>query len=957
MAMMKRLLNGLPWVVLALSLAMTLFFWNLYDRGLREHAEAVYLDRSAEVISRIIQRLRDDEQVLRGGAGLFNVSDAVSRDDWRRYFATLKLGEHYPGIQGMGFAQWLAPGEKDEHIRQVRAEGFPEYSVQPVGERPVYTAIVYLEPFDWRNQRAFGYDMFSEPVRRAAMERARDTGETAIAAPVALVQETDQDPQSGLLMYVPIYQPDLPTGTVEERRRAILGFSYSPIRINDFVHGALGQMPSDLAFDLLVAGDGGTETRMFDSLQAQGITLPPEYTPILRSRIPADAYGLDWRFDFQTLPLFAAEMNLGSSRPILAGGVTMSLLLALIAFILQAAQRRAAASARAIAASERRFRNLFNYAPIGLFHSLPEGRFLLANPALAAMLGYASPQELVAGVTNIGSQLFCDPAQRPRILAAILHQDDWFKDEILVRRQDGQILIADLAGRRVLNDAGEIAYLEGFIVDITERKRTEKELDRARNAAEAANHAKSAFLASMSHEIRTPLNAILGSAQVLGRDPALNVTQRDSLAAIRRGGEHLLTLINDILSLAKIEAGRLTLQVAPFDLRQLLADLEALFRPRIRERGLTLRIEAEGIPGRVVGDQTHLRQVLLNLVGNAIKFTPAGGIRVQVALAKERPDGEGLRFLVADTGVGIGADELPRLFKPFSQTASGRQAREGTGLGLVLSREYVALMGGDLSVESVPGQGSCFAFTLPLPPAALGELAAPAAPTPVLGLEPGQPVCRVLIVDDLADNRVPLRALLETLNPQPPVLELREAADGQEAVNLWEDWQPRLIFMDMRMPLLSGQEATRQIRSRQAARPGAVPSVIVALTASAFEEQRERVLASGCDAFARKPFQAEELFGLMERLVGLRFLRTSDPTPRPSLSRDELIGRYCATPEQWRSKLRKAVALGDFGRINSLLDALRDTDPALGEVLGQWAYNFDLEAFAALFGADGAGDF
>ena len=266
-------------------------------------------------------------------------------------------------------------------------------------------------------------------------------------------------------------------------------------------------------------------------------------------------------------------------------------------------------------------------------------------------------------------------------------------------------------------------------------------------------------------------------------------------------------------------------------------------------------------------------------------------------------------------------------------------------------------MGGDLSVESVPGQGSCFAFTLPLPPAALGELAAPAAQTPVLGLEPGQPVCRVLIVDDLADNRVPLRALLETLNPQPPVLELREAADGQEAVNLWDDWQPRLIFMDMRMPLLSGQEATRQIRSRQAARPGAVPSVIVALTASAFEEQRERVLASGCDAFARKPFQAEELFGLMERLVGLRFLRTSDPTPRPSLSRDELIGRYCATPEPWRRELGQAVALGDFGRINSLLDALRDTDPALGEVLGQWTYNFDLEAFAALFDADGAGDF
>lgn len=589
---MKRILPALPYLVLALSLTSTLLFWNLYDAGLRERAFLIYQDRTAEIVSRVIGRMRDIEAVLRGGAGLWNASNTVNRDEWRRYVATLRLGENFPGIQGVGFSLWLAPAEKEEHVRAIRAEGFPEYNIRPAGDRPVYTSILYLEPFDWRNQRAFGYDMFSEPVRRAAMDQAKDSGETHIAAPVILVQETEREVQNGMLMYVPIYRQGLPTETVAERRQALLGFAYSPFRIKDFMDRALGQMPADIALDLYAADREQADDLLFASLQAEGIGLPPDFAPHHQSRIAVEAYGRTWVFRFKTLPAFAQAMSAGPSHAILAGGLLVSLLLAAIAFILLAGWRRVLANAQAMAESEARFKGAFEHAAIGMALVSPAGAWLKVNPSLCAMLGYAEEELLAMTFQEVThpDDLASDLSQSHRLLAGEI---DSFVMEKRFFRKTAEVIWGRIAISLVRDGGGTPLYFVAQTENIDERKRAEEALVVAREQAEAGKRAKALFLANMSHEVRTPLNAIQGFAQILGRDPELNPSQRASLATIVRNGDHLLGLISNILAIARDEGDQMTRPPTPADLAAGLADGDPWIRPRAGDGG---RSQAGDVP-------------------------------------------------------------------------------------------------------------------------------------------------------------------------------------------------------------------------------------------------------------------------------------------------------------------------------------------------------------------------
>jgi signal transduction histidine kinase/DNA-binding response OmpR family regulator len=458
-------------------------------------------------------------------------------------------------------------------------------------------------------------------------------------------------------------------------------------------------------------------------------------------------------------------------------------------------------------------------------------------------------------------------------------------------------------------------------------KERTSELAVAKDSAETANRAKSIFLANMSHELRTPLNAVLGFSQLMQDDPQSTSSQREKLDIINRSGKHLLTLINDVLDMTKIEAGRTLLETRPFDLGELVRDLVDMMRVRAEEKGLQLLLDQSSRFPRVVdGDAPKLRQIIINLLGNAVKFTEQGSVALRLA-SQPGQVAEQIELLceVEDSGPGIAAAELELIFKPFVQL--GEQTdQEGTGLGLTITRQYVELMGGVISAESEPGKGSLFRFNLPVKKALESDIAAlsPASER-VVGLAPGQPAYRILIAEDHPENLLLLKTLLENAG-----LTTRGAENGQQAVELFEQWRPQLIFMDWRMPVMDGMEATRQIR----ALPHGKEPRIVALTASAFTEQRSEIMASGHDEYISKPFRTEEIFGCLQRLLGVKFIYTEGAEQATTGELPETVpqispGQFCALEPALLKALQRAVLELDIERSKALIEEIAELDPSL----------------------------
>ncbi len=691
------------WLVLILSLLLTAAAWLIATRYVERRALESFHYEVVDARFSIIKRMQEYEQTLRGGVALFNAAGRmVTRQEWRIYVETLDIETFFPGLQGFGYAPWVLPQARDALIAQVRAEGYPDYRIKPEGERAGYTPIVYLEPLAGRNLRAFGYDMFSEPTRRAAMERARDANQAAVSGRVVLVQETGRDVQAGFLMYLPVYQAGARLDTVEQRRAALHGYIYSPFRMKDLMQGILGQGVPELDFQIYDDKQITAEALLIDTQLAWGENngarnTPPAYVMTEQIELP----GRTWTVVFSSRENFEAEMSSKQPLIVAVGGITVDLLLFAIIWSLSQQRRRVLAKAREMTAelrhSREQFRAITETAYDAIVSTNAQGEVIYCNPAARSTFVRKLGTLVGSSVETLVPERLRD-ARQPGLLNVLQRARSELVHEtfetIGLRADDSEFPLEVALSSW---SAGGATYCTLLMRDISERKR----IDRL----------KSEFVSTVSHELRTPLTAMRGALGLLRAMKASAPPQQSEelIGIAYQNTERLVRLVNDILDLEKLESGKLVLD------RQRVA-LPALLQAAIDEnrhyaepQQVSL-VLSQPLPDVYVwADENRLMQVLANLLSNAIKFSPAGAA-VSVAAAVE---GKTVRVTVTDSGSGIPEDFKERIFQRFSQAdASDTRQKGGSGLGLSICKSIIDLHGGEIGYSSEAGKGSCFYFSL-----------------------------------------------------------------------------------------------------------------------------------------------------------------------------------------------------------------------------------------------------
>ncbi len=555
--------------------------------------------------------------------------------------------------------------------------------------------------------------------------------------------------------------------------------------------------------------------------------------------------------------------------------------------------------------SERKYRTIFEDSKDTIFITNVDGRIVDVSPACETLLGYSRWELMQYNAIT----LYANPDDRASFQKLIAEQGVVQDLELKFLRQDGSPIDVTMTATLRQGEDGAILGYQGILRDITLQKEAERErlraleLEKARATAEAANQAKNIFLAKMSHELRTPLNGILGYTQILQQKPNLPADQQRGLTAIKNSGEHLLMLINDILDLARIEAGKIQLHPHAFNLPDFLITVEEMMRPRAETKNLVAARRVESLPETVVGDEMRLRQVLVNLMDNAIKFTQQGSVTLRV----EPVEHGFIRFQVTDTGIGIAFDKLDTIFDPFKQLDDENRSQKGTGLGLAISRELVELMGGTLQAESNVGRGSTFWFDLHLPEvkSASSGAAKNQQPVPVIGIKDKSP--KILLVDDKVDNREVIKEVLIPLG-----FSVAEAENGKEALARLKKFKPEAIILDLVMPQMGGLEFIQYARQSKALK--AIPIIIS--SASAYKGDQERSLELGANAFLPKPVNIHRLLEVLQQQLHLEWIYDTgqtDPVPEP-----EVI----PPPAETISDLIKLARIGDIAALQNNADDL-----------------------------------
>ncbi len=838
-------------------------------------------------------------------------------------FASLLLS-HHSYIQTLKWVPQVSHAERAD-LEAALQKDYPDFhfterseqgEIVTAAECEVYFPIRYIVPYVG-NENILGFDLASDAKILAVLNQSRDTGTIGVIAHKKNGDEQYSSLESRLklssknfnlenmLVFFPLYQNDSPINTLVERREYLRGFIVGVFRLNEIVNEALRRIKPK-GIDFIIREESDTPTDLYTHYsRTRTETTDLTETGKLFLKETFKVAEQTWSIIALSYPdKERSWMALGTLIVGLLG--TLLIMAYLFSTIKQATQLEQ--SEKALRESEEYWRLLIEESQTGLVLFSMDSTFLDANPAFVNIVGYSVDelrQKTFWEITEERHQLDTDQF----ILLEKTGRCGPYEKTVICK--DGDHVPIRISA--VIVERKGDAFIWANIEDISDHKQSEIKLleavESAKNAkieAESANQAKSTFLANMSHELRTPLNGILGFAQVLKRDKSLNTQQQDAIRTIQQSGEHLLVLLNDILDMSKVEAGKMEWNKKDFYFPHFISSIVNIINIRAQQKDIPFyQTLGLNLPAAVNADEIRLRQVLINLLGNAVKFTNEGQVIFQVTQHENKT-----RFQVEDTGKGIAPNDLKNIFQPFKQVGDYTSQSEGTGLGLAISKKLLEMMGATLQVKSTLNKGSVFWFDLALPPAKEWQQVVDETPKLFVKGFKGKP-CKILIVDDKEANRAVLNSLLSPLG-----FEIIEAPNGLIAIEKASAEHPDLILMDLVMPVMNGIEATNRIRQLNELSK----LVIIAASASTFKQDQEKSLVAGCNDFIAKPIQTDEMLEKLRKHLKLEWVY--DAEDLQTTVEQPIVG----PPKESAKILFDFAMQGNVDRLIELANELEKTD-------------------------------